>query len=172
MAVKINKLTNANIYIDGNSLLGKAEEIELPMIQHVMAEHKALGLVGKMEFFSGVDIMTAKIKWNSFYEDVLKKIANPTQAVKLQVRSSLEEWNSGGRVAELPVVAYITAASKDYPGGNFKQQENVEVESNLTVYYFKLEINGAPIIELDVAANIYKVAGADILATYRANLGI
>jgi hypothetical protein len=43
MAISVNKLTNANIYIDGNSLLGKASEIDLPKITAKMAEHKALG---------------------------------------------------------------------------------------------------------------------------------
>ena len=31
--IKINRLTNANIYMDGNNLLGRAEEIQLPQIK-------------------------------------------------------------------------------------------------------------------------------------------
>lgn len=170
--VSINKLTNANIYIDGNSFLGQAAEIELPMIKHKMAEHNALGMVGTLEFFSGIEKLESKIKWNSFYTDTLKKLADPTKTMQLQVRGSLEEWKSTGRTKQEPVVCYITCAAKDFPGGNYKQHENVEVETNLAVYSFKMEINGAPVIELDIAANIYKVAGNDILATYKANLGI
>src|ERR1044072_72072 len=88
--IKINRLTNANVYMDGKSFLGKAEEINLPAIKHMMSEHKALGMVGKMEFWSGIDKMEAKIKWNSFYPDALKKMADPTTAIQLQVRGSLD----------------------------------------------------------------------------------
>ena len=53
--IKINKLTNANVYMNGVNLLGRAEEVQLPQIKHKMAEHKALGMVGSAEFFSGID---------------------------------------------------------------------------------------------------------------------
>ena len=42
--IEINKLTNANVYLDGVNLLGRAEEVQLPQIKHKMAEHKALGI--------------------------------------------------------------------------------------------------------------------------------
>ncbi len=170
--IAVNRLTNANVYLNGTSLLGRAEEINLPAIKHKLAEHKALGMVGVAEFFAGIEKMEAKIKWNSFYSDVMKAAANPLKTVNLQVRSSLESYTAQGRTAEVPVVCYLTAAHKDFPMGNFKQHDNVEVESNLTVYYCKLEINGEVILEVDVLANLYKVDGQDILAQYRANLGI
>lgn len=172
MAIQINRLTNANVYVDGTNMLGRAEEITLPTIQHKMAEHKALGMVGVAEFFSGIDKMEAKIKWNSFYSDAMKKAANPTTSVKLMVRSSLEVYSAEGRLEQQPVVCYMTCQYKGFPMGNFKQHDNVELESTLAVYYCKLEINGEEIVEIDILSNIYKVASNDILATYRLNLGI
>ena len=47
--IEINRITNANIYVNGNSLLGRAEEIKLPDVSAIMQEHKALGMVGKIE---------------------------------------------------------------------------------------------------------------------------
>src|SRR6056297_2605159 len=87
--IQINRLTNANVYMDGNNLLGRAEEINLPQIKHKMSEHKALGMVGSAEFFSGIDKLECKIKWNSLYPEVLKKAANPFRTIQLQARASL-----------------------------------------------------------------------------------
>lgn len=171
-AISINRITNANIYMDGASLLGRAEEVNLPAIAYKMVEHKALGMVGTAEFFAGIDKMEAKVKWNSYYPEVMKKAANPFQTVNMQVRGSLENYTSGGKTGEVPVVCYMTAGYKGFPMGNFKQHDNVELESNLSVYYVKLEVDGSPIVELDVLANIFKVDGVDVLAQYRANLGI
>lgn len=169
--IQVNRLTNANIYIDGSSFLGKAEEVNLPMIKHIMTEHKAVGMVGKFELFAGVDKMEAKIKWNSFYVEAMRKMADPTTTRQIQVRSSLEVYTAAGRVEQQPVVVYMSAQPKDFPMGNFKQHDNVELESNLNVIYCKLEINGVAVLEIDVLANIYKVDSVDIMARYRDNIG-
>lgn len=172
MGLEINRLTNANIYVDGNSWLGRAEEVTLPVITSKMSEHKALGMVGMVELFSGIDKLEARIKWNSVYKDVFKKAANPTKTVQMQVRASLENYGSEGKTGESACVVYMTAQFKALPLGTFKQNENVELESALNVTYIKLVVGGETILELDVLANIYTVDGVDLLATYRANLGI
>lgn len=41
--IEINRITNANIYLDGTNLLGRAEEVKLPDVSMIMQEHKALG---------------------------------------------------------------------------------------------------------------------------------
>ncbi|MCX7911192.1 MAG: phage major tail tube protein [Endomicrobia bacterium] len=71
----------------------------------------------------------------------------------------------------MPVVVYITGAFKDFPLGNFKQHDNAEFETNLSVYYTKLVVDGEEIFEIDVLENIYKVNGDDVFATYRNNIG-
>lgn len=172
MGLEINRLTNANIYVDGNSWLGRAEEITLPVITSKMSEHKALGMVGMVELFSGIDKLEARIKWNSVYKDAFKKMANFTKSMQIQVRASLESYGSEGLTAQTACVAYMTVQSKSLPLGAFKQNENVELENALNVTYIKLVVGGETILELDVLANIYTVGGVDLLAEYRANLGI
>jgi len=170
-SITVNRMTNANVYVDGQSQLGKAEEINLPDITFMMSEHKALGMIGKFELFSGVDKMEATIKWNAFYTDVMKKFSDPRKALKLQVRSSLETYNSEGILAEVPCVAYLTGYPKNFPAGNFKQHDNVETTSKMTITSYKLEIDGNPVIEIDSMANIYSVDGVDIFKNYRSNIG-
>ncbi len=169
--IAINRVTNANIYLDGNSLLGRAEELELPQIKHKMAEHKALGMVGTAEFFSGIEKMEAKVKWASFYQEVMREAVNPFKTVRLQARASLETYTGQGRTAEVPVVMMLTAAFKEFPLGTFKQHEPAVVDTVLSVYYASMAIDGNEIFEIDVLENIYKVAGEDVLATYRLNIG-
>jgi len=169
--IMINRLTNANIYMDGNNLLGRAEEIQLPQIKHKMADHKALGMVGSAEFFAGIDKLECKIKWNALYPEVLKKAANPFKAVQVQARASLETYNSMGKLAEVPAIAYLSGTFKEFPLGNLKPGDNAEYETTMSVNYAKLIVGGEEIFEIDVLENIYKVEGVDILETYRANIG-
>jgi hypothetical protein len=105
------------------------------------------------------------------YPEVLKKAANPFKAVQVQARASLETYNSMGKLAEVPAVAYLIGTFKEFPLGNFKPQDNAEYETTMSVNYAKLIVGGEEIFEIDVLENIYKVEGVDILETYRNNIG-
>ena len=172
MSVEINRVTNANVYINGDSLLGRAEEIALPEIKHKLVDHKALGMTGTTQFFAGIDKMVARIKWNSFYPEVLKASANPRETVQLQIRASVESYNSKGIGDETPIVMHIHGQFATYPLGYFKQNDNVELAQNISVNYMKLVYGKEDVMEFDALSNIYKVNGEDILATYKSNLGI
>jgi len=168
----INKCTNANIYLNGISFMGRAEEVNLPDVATKMVDHKALGMVGELELPAGLQKMSAKIKWNAIYPEVLKPAYNSFQAVRLQVRTSVETYEGASRVAQVPAVIFMTAVFKKTGGLGFKPQDNVEMEHELNVTAYKLEINGEEIVDIDVMANIWRVAGVDQLATYRANIGL
>lgn len=170
--IQINRVTNANIYIDGTSFLGRAQEIDLPEIKAVMSDHSALGLQGKIELPSGFDKLEAKIKWNAFYPDVIKRTSNPYKAVKLMAKCSVETYEGGDLVQRQGSTIYLTGQFKQIPMGKFKQNDNVELDSGISVTYVKLEHNGETLIEFDAMANIFKINGVDVLAEFRANLGI
>ena len=169
--IEINRITNANIYVNGNSLLGRAEEIKLPDISAIMQEHKALGMVGKIELPAGFDKLEGEIKWNSLYKDVAKTVANPFKAVQLQCRSSIETYGAQGRIQEVSLVTFLTVMFKKNPIGTFKQHDNAEFGSGFTATYIKQVIDGDEVLELDYLANIFRVGGEDMLETYRANIG-
>lgn len=171
MAIIINRITNCNVYLDGASMLGRAEEIDLPEVKQIMQEHKALGMQGKVEFPAGIDKLEAKIKWNSFYPEVLRKIGNPFKSLQLQARGSLESYTGQGRTSEVPVVTLMTGIFKKFPLGKFKPHDNVELESELAIHYVKQTIDGQDIIEIDVLANIFRIGTGDLLERFRINIG-
>jgi uncharacterized protein len=172
MAIKVNRLTNANIYVEGNNLIGRAEEVETPKLMAIMTEQKALGLQGKREYPAGFDKMEMKIKWNAVYEDVMAQFCDIYTAIHIQVRSSLEKWEGGTKVEEVPLVIFATVQSKGLPLPNFKSNDNAEQESNLACTHVRMEIDGVVIVEFDAEANIYIVNGVDKLTQYRNNLGL
>ena len=129
MNIQINSLTNANIYIDGVGLLGRAEEIEIANPKHKMIDYKGLGMAGTAEFWAGVDKLEAKIKWASVYPTALTISTRPFTSHSFQVRGSLEQYTSQGRTAELPVVHLMTGVFKDAGGPVFRQHEMVETTS-------------------------------------------
>lgn len=170
-ALPINKVTNANIYINGASLLGKAMEVELPELTQITTENKPLGQIGTTEHFAGFEKMEGTIKWASIYAEVYSIISDPFKMHQLQVRANIDVYNSDGLTEQQACVVYLTCQFKKVPTGTFKAHENVELESDIAVQSIKIEIGGVEKLEFDAAANIYKVDGEDKLAQYRANIG-
>lgn len=169
--IQVNRIVNANIYIDGTNFLGRAEEIKLPEVNAVMTEHKALGMIGKLELPAGFEKLEGEIKWNALYEDAAKILANPFKSFQLQCRSNLEVYGSGGRMEEKQLVTHLTVMFKKNPLGYYKQHENAEFSSSFSATYIRQVVAGTDVLELDYLANIFKVAGEDLMATFRENLG-
>src|ERR1035437_8785806 len=170
MKIQINSLTNANIYIDGVGLLGRAEEIEIANPKHKMIDYKGLGMAGTAELWAGVEKLESIIKWTSFDASTLTMSSSPFQTHSFQARGSLEQYTSQGRSAELPVVYLMTGVFKDAGTANFKHQAMVETNSTVSVYHCELYVGGTRIYLYDVFANVYVVGGVDQLSTFRVNL--
>ena len=172
MNILINKCTNANVYLEGTSFMGRAEEITLPEIQPKMVDHKALGMVGEAELPAGLQKMSAKIKWNAIYPDVMKVTYNFFTSVTLLVYTNIETYAGGTRVLQRPAIITLSGTWKKSGGLSFKPQDNVEMENEMSVTAYKMEVNGEEIIDVDVMANIWRVNGVDQLSNYRVNLGL
>lgn len=170
--VTVNRITNANVLLDGNALIGKVEEVTIPQIKTVQAEHKALGMIGKLSYPSGVDKLEAKFKFNAVYPDVLAKSANPFGSVQLTVRGNLETYQGSRRSSEVPAVWYLEGSWMSQGDLGFKHQENVETEMTFNAQKVRCEIGGTEIFNYDGPNNIWVVDGEDLLANYRANLGL
>ena len=172
-AIQVNRLTNANVYNNGASLLGKVEEVTLPAIKSMSVDHKALGMVMPVELPSGFEKMTGKIKWNAVYPDLIKEFGSPYATKSIQIRGNLETYDSTGRLSEVSVVAYLTLRFKDVlPPIGLKQNDNPEMESEFSASYYKLEVDGVTLIEIDAFSNTFFVDGKDELANYRNSLGL
>ncbi|MGH7905007.1 MAG: phage major tail tube protein [Candidatus Binataceae bacterium] len=171
MDLSVNRITNANVYIDGAGLLGRAEQVDVAQPRHQMIEHKGLGMAGAAEFWAGVQRLESKIKWASVYPEAQLLVNNPFKSHSFQVMGSIEQYTSQGRSAELPLIYLMTGVFRDGGALTFKQQENVDTTSLISVYHTELYVAGVQIFLYDVMANLYVVGGVDQLASFRANLG-
>lgn len=172
-SAQINRILNANIYSSGRSLLGKAEEIQLPAIKAKFADLKVLGLQMDIEIPSGFEKMTGKVKWNAVYSDLITEFGSPYNTRQLQVRANLETYDPSGRIAQVPVVAFLSVRFKDLlPAITLKMGDNPEQESEFSCNYYRLEIDGVKLIEIDAFANTYFVNGQDQYQQYRISLGL
>jgi len=173
MGIVVNRLTNANVYIGGASFLGRAEEIQLPAIKAKYSDHKGLGMIMDVEFPNGFEKMQGKIKWSSLYPDVISAVADPFTAVNMQVRANMDVYDASGTRSQSSVVCFLVVRFKDSLSAlTMKMNEPSEQESDFSATYYRLEVDGERLVEIDAIAQMFFVDDSDQLAEYRANLGI
>ena len=165
----INKITNANAYLNGSTLIGRLEEIELPGIKFKMQDVQALGVFAELELPAGLEKMEAKLKWNAIYGDNFKT-ESPLKTVTLTVKSNMKQHGAAGSLKDIPVTLTVSGVFKEIPLGTVKGTEKIDgLEHTMTVYYLKLEEDGKQVYEVDVFNNIIKFGSEDILDQFRLN---
>lgn len=171
MSISINQIVNANVYIDGNSQMGKAQEFKIPDIEFESIEHNGLGLFGKIKLPSGVNAIEGGVTWDSFYSEIRAKLYNPFKNIQLQCRSNLQVFDSQGLSREEPMVTIMNVSSAKVGGTGLKNKENASFEDTFNVNSIKQSIGGKEILFIDILANIFRVNGEDVLEKFRTNIG-
>lgn len=168
---KLNAIYNANVYIDGNNLLGKAAEITAPEIEFTMNEVTGLGLFGTIKLPSGMEALEAEVTWNSFYPEVAARSRNPFKSAQLMIRSNLQTFDAVGLEKEVPMVTTMTGTfGKDSLGG-FKPKEKAEFSSTFQVNEVRQVADGRELFYYNAFTNTLHVNGQDVLSQMRKNIG-
>lgn len=169
--IEISKVFNARVYVDGTDFIAKAEEVDLPKVKFKFADSKALGLYGEFELPTGLDKLEARLKFNSVYPEFLALASDPFTMRTVIVRAPYQVWTQQGVTKTVPLKAEMRGFFKEFDAGKFKARDSAEAEATLSVTYFKLEIDGKEVLEVDTINNIYKVEGKDKLRDYRTAIG-
>ena len=168
---KLNAIYNANVYIDGNNLLGKAAEITAPEIEFTMDEVTGLGLFGTIKLPSVMEDLEAEMTWNSFYPEVAARSRNPFKSAQLMIRSNLQTFDAAGLEKEVPMVTTMTGTfGKDSLGG-FKPKEKAEFSSTFQVNEVRQVADGRELFYYNAFTNTLRVDGQDVLSQMRKNIG-
>ena len=168
---ELNAIYNANVYVNGNSQLGRASEFKLPEIEIGMDEHKGLGMVGTIKLPNGVEALEGEITWNSLYPEVAAKANHPFKAAQLMVRSNLQTFDARGLVKEVAVVTTVTATFSKNGLGGLKPKEKSEQASTYQATEIRQMVDGRETLYYNAFKNIYRVDGVDVLAQMRKNIG-
>ena len=169
--MQINAIFNANIYVNGNSLLGQASEIKLPDVEVSQDEYKGLGLAGTIKLPSGVEALEGEITWNSFYENVFATVYHPFKAVQLMVRADIQKHDAQGLASEVPLVTILTGTFSKNPLGSYKPKEKAEFSSTFQAHEVRQLVDGKEVFYFNAFKNEYRVNGSDVLANFRRVVG-
>ncbi|MBD2261373.1 phage major tail tube protein [Pseudanabaena sp. FACHB-2040] len=170
---KIYNFDTLAVWLDGVSLAGHINEVELPELEFDMREHESLALRGTSEYPTRMNALECTITWADYTPELARAAANPFKAVNLQMRANFAEYTAGSKTGDVLQVISLTGRFKNNQLGSYSPGE-MERESVLAIDYVKEVWNGQVMLEFSVNPPIYRSGpGApDLFALLRANLGL
>jgi P2 family phage contractile tail tube protein len=160
------KIKNFNAFVDGESYFGIATEAKLPQLKVMTEAHRGAGMDGPVGIDMGVEGMTAEITFGEWSPALLKKPG-------LQQRFVLRPAAAGevGDGADT-IIATIGGLITGTETGDLKPGTDTTLKLMMDVRYYRLEINGEQLVEIDLVNGKRVIGGVDQLADIRRAMGI
>ncbi|MCV6588323.1 MAG: phage major tail tube protein [Marinobacterium sp.] len=164
------KLKHLNLFNDGISYVGEVEEVTLPKLARKMEEWRGGGMNAPIDADQGQEKLELDWTCGGLMEDALKQFGVTTHnGVMLRFAGSYQRDNSETVTA---VEIVVRGRHKEIEMGGAKEGEGGKFKVKSSLSYYKLTIDGADVIEIDVENMIEIVNGVDHLAPHRQAIGI
>lgn len=164
------KLKNFLLFNAGAAYLGEVPELTLPKLARKLEDYRAGGMGGPVKTDFGMEALEFEWTAAGYLKDVFKQFGVlKVDGVQLRMTGALQADDSETADA-VEVVMRGRHAEIDF--GKAKAGDATELKIKSALSYYKLSINGEPLIEIDLVNMIEVVGGIDRYAAIRTALGI
>lgn len=164
------KLKNFVLFNDGFSYLGEVPEVNLPKLTRKTEDYRGGGMNGPVKEDMGMEGL--ELTWTAagYLQSLLAQWgASSHDAILLRFSGALQD-STTGNVSALEIV--VRGRHTEIDPGKAAAGDKTEIKVTTALSYYKLSIDGLPIIEIDVVNMVEIVAGVDLLADVRAAIGL
>jgi hypothetical protein len=164
-----NVLKNINCFVDGWGMAGNVSELTPPKLAIKTDEHRAGGMDAAVDIDMGMEKMEAGFTLTKYCPDTLKLFGlGDGNTVPLVFRAATQ--SDDGDVT--PVRIVMRGMLKEVDKGTWKPGEKATLAFKMNVRYYKEEVDGEVIHEIDIDNFVRIINGVDVLADMRDALGI
>lgn len=164
------KLKNFMLFNDGNAYQGEVPELVPPKLTRKMEDYRGGGMGGPVKSDMGMEAITLEWTAAGYLVDTLNQWgALKHDAVMLRFAGALQA-DDDEKVIPVEIVARGRHSEIDF--GTAKAGEKTEKKIKTEISYYKLSIEGAVVIEIDLVNMKEMVNGVDLMEGVRSALGI
>ncbi len=158
-------IRNFNAFLDGISYFGIASEAKLPAVKIQTEALRNSGMDGAFGIDMGTEGMTSEVTFSEWRPEVLKMIGSKQRLV-LRPAQLGDDGEAGTIIATLGGLVTVLEP------GDLKPGSNAPLKISIDIRYYRLELDGELIWEIDLVNAKRVVGGVDQLAGIRAAMGI
>lgn len=163
------KLKAFNTYVNGENEHGQVKEAKLPTIKRKLEDYQPGGFDAPVPVDLGGEVLEVEHTYGGWMTDLLAQMGGSLNSVQIRFQGALQREDSD-EYDELRVT--MRGRHEEVDLGNAKQGEDTEHKFKTKLTYYKVEINGRTIIEIDIMACKWIVNGVDQFAKRRRALGL
>lgn len=159
-----------NVFNNGVSFLGVAEEIELPKLSMKIEEFRTGGMIGEVGINLGLEKLELTHKYAGIVPELFAGFASERIDSELIRFAGAYQQDDTGDVIAVEVL--MRGRHTELDGGNSKAGEKTETSVKSLLTYYKLTIDGRDSLEIDLLNSVFKVDGVDRYAKHKAAIGL
>lgn len=163
-------LKDFNLFGDGHNWQGQVTSITLPELARRMVEYEGGGMDGPVEVDMGNELITMEWTPGGLLPELFDSFGSPIHDGAMLRFTGSYESDEDGEVVAVEIV--VRGRHKTIGMGEISKGEANTKSVTTTCTYYKLSIDGAEKIEIDIPGYVFKVNGTDRLAERRRALGI
>ena len=160
------QIRNFNAFLDGISYFGRTTEAKLPDVKIKTAAHRGAGMDGTIGVDMGLEAMSADVTFAEWRRELLTKVGL-TQRMVLRPAQTGE-----GDFTADTIIATIGGLFTMHEFGGLKPGEASTLKLTCDVRYYRLEMNGAELYEIDLEQGRRIIGGVDQLRDIRRAMGL
>jgi P2 family phage contractile tail tube protein len=159
-------IKNFNAFVDGVSYFGLCSEAKLPQPKIQTEAHRGSGMDAPVGVDMGMEAMSAEMTFSEWRPELAKKLGRQERFVMRPGQQSATDFSATPIIATMGGLLTVT----DY--GDLKPGTNSPFKLTMDVRYYRLEIDGVEMLEIDIVNAVRRIGGVDQLAEIRRAMGI
>jgi P2 family phage contractile tail tube protein len=165
------KVTNFNVYDDGEKLVGIAAEVTLPNLEAITETISGAGILGEYDSPTPGHFgpTTVEISWRTIYDHAFRLMKPGGRTLTL--RGSQQSYDvAGGEIQNRGLKIVLKVLPKAIELGKLAVGKPTDTKDTLEAVYIKIVEDGKTLLELDKLNFVYVINGEDILKEIRDQL--
>lgn len=163
-------LKNFNLFNDGTSYMGLAEEVKLPKLKRKMDDFRGGGMNGPVKVDLGQEGLEIEFTCAGTLQQAFEQYGTcKADGVMLRFAGAYQRDDT---CAVQAVEVVVRGRHEEIDPGDAKGGDKGKITVKSTLSYYKLSIDGKETIEIDLLNFVEKVKGKDMLADQRKAIGL
>lgn len=163
-------LKNFNIFTNGLNWAGVAQSIQIPKISRKMEDFRGAGMIGDVALAMGYEKLEGEITYAGFDSNHYKQMGtNSISGLPVRYVGVYERQDTGDMQH---VEIYLRGRAKELDSGEVKNGEKTEVKMSFAYTYFRIEVEGEVLVELDLVNGTEIFGDSDLAESTKELLGL
>ncbi|MBX9612435.1 MAG: phage major tail tube protein [Burkholderiales bacterium] len=164
------KLKNFALFVNGESYVGQVPEVTLPKLTRKTEDYRAGGMNGPISADLGMDKMEMKWTASGYIRSLLSQWATQTVGGVLLRFAGALQADDNAEITSMEVIVRGKHTELDF--GKAEAGGKTEIQVSTAISYYKISLNGLPVIEIDFVNMIEIIDGTDLMVDVRTAIGL